>query len=177
MTSSLALFVYLVFMMAIFVVAAYFTKNNLHSSEDSQEETDTPRTPFVGPPVVETPFVETAETVEFNESSESTSGPALLLLPSGHEHKLHLCSIGVTAPPGVDVYVAHGITLMAEPMQMIQEPPRTIQYDCEARIQFPDGQVHYVTRCYGGSTDEIDIEMYAGAGLTLIVKIWKLVNY
>lgn len=168
--------------MAIFVVAAYFTKNKLHSSEDPIEEKDVPKTPFAEPPVAEppvaeTPFVETTDTVEFSDSPDFVGGPVLLLLPNGHEHKLHLCSIGVTAPPGVDVYVAHGITLMAEPMQMIQEPPRTIQYDCEARIQFPDGQVHYVTRCYGGSTDEIDIEMYAGAGLTLIVKIWKLVNY
>ena len=177
MTSSLALFVYLVFMMAIFVVAAYFTKNKLHSSEDPIEEKDVPKTPFAEPPVAETPFVETTDTVEFSDSPDFVGGPVLLLLPNGHEHKLHLCSIGVTAPPGVDVYGAHGITMMAEPMQMVQEPSRTMQYDCEARIQFPDGQVHYVTRCYGGSTDEIDIEMYAGAGLTLIVKIWKLVNY
>ena len=166
MTSSLALFVYLIFMMAIFVVAAYFTKNKLHRADDSEEEAAS-----------ETPFVETTETVEFSESSTVEDGPVHLLLPNGHEHKLHLCRIGVTAPPGVEVYVAEGITLMAEPMQMIQEPPRTMEYDCEARLQFPDGQVQHVTRCYGGSSDEIGIEIYAGAGITLIVKIWKLVNY
>ena len=176
MTSSLALFIYLVFMMAIFVVAAHFTKNRLQHSESSDEEA-VPETPCAETPFVETPFVETAETVEFSEYSRSADGPAHVLLPNGHEHKLHLCRIGITAPPGVEVYVANGITLMVEPLQTIHEPPRTMEYDCEARIQFPDGQVHHVTRCYGGSTDEIGIEVFAGAGITLIVKIWKLVNY
>lgn len=166
MTSSLALFVYLLFMMTIFVVAAFFTKNRLQHSDPSEGEA-----------VPETPFVETTETVEFSEDTPAESGPVHVMLPSGHDHKLHLCRIGVTAPPGVEVYVANGITLMAEPIQMIQEPPRTIEYDCEARIQFPDGQVHHVTRCYSGSSDEIGIEIFAGAGITLIVKIWKLINY
>lgn len=167
MTHSLALFVYLIFLMAIFVVAAYLTKNKIQSSEDSEEE-----------PVPEkTPFVETTETVEFSERPKSADSSVHVLLPSGHKHKLHLCQIGITAPPGVDVYVAEGITLMVEPMQTVHEPPRTMEYDYEARLEFPDGEVHYVTRCYGGSTDEIGIEVFAGAGITLIVKVWKLVNY
>ena len=164
MTSSL--FIYLLFMIAIFVVAAYFTQNKLRRPDASEEEASS-----------ETPFVETTETVEFSEDSKTEDGPVHLLLPNGHEHKLHLCRIGVTAPPGVEVYVAEGITLMAEPMQMIKEPPRSMAYDCEARLQFPDGQIQHVTRCYGGSSDEIGIEIFAGAGITLIVKIWKLVNY
>ena len=169
MTTSLAVSVYLIFMLVILVAAAHFTKakNKSPSPEDPAEEA-VPE---------QTPFVETTETVEFSEGPKSADGPVVVLLPSGHKHKLHLCQIGITAPPGVDVYVAEGITLMVEPMQTVHEPPRAMEYDYEARLQFPDGEVHYVTRCYGGSTDDIGIEVFAGAGITLIVKVWKLVNY
>lgn len=167
MTNSLALLVYLIFMMAILVIASHFTKNKFHSAEGSNEEVEPENTPFV----------ETTETVEFSEDVKSVDKPAMVLLPNGHTHKLYLCRFGITAPPGVDVYVAEGITLMVEPIQTIHEPLRNMSYDCESRIDFPDGEVHYVTRCYGGSTDELSIEVYAGAGITLIVKNRKLVNY
>lgn len=164
MTTSLTVFIYLVLLINIFLVAAHMTKKRMDVRRLSAEG-------------AENPFVETEDTVEFGVGSEPVNDAEVrVLLPSGYEHKLLLCR-GGSVSPEVKVYVAKGMTLIIDSLQTIRETPRTMEPDLEARIQFPDGRVHYVTRCYTGSTEDIDLDAYAAAGITLIAKIWKLVNY
>lgn len=165
LTTSLTIFIYLVLLLNIFLVAAHLTKKKFNARRRSAEDG-----------LSETPFVESLETVEFQTGEPDGRDEVRVLLPSGYEHRLLLCRSGDISPD-VRVYVAKGITLILDPLQTIREAPRTTTYDCEACLQFPDGQTYHVTRCYGGSTDNIDIEVYAAAGITLIVKIMKLVNY
>lgn len=108
MTTSLALFVYLIFMLAIFVVAAHFTKGKLHASEGSDEEE-----------VPETPFVESTETVEFSECTETEENEVRILFPNGREHKLASCYRGDTAEMDVEVYVAEGMTLIVKTRKLV----------------------------------------------------------
>lgn len=165
MTTSLTIFIYLVLLLNIFLVAAHLTKKKIDARRQSAEGG-----------LSETPFVESFETVEFRTGEPEGRAEVRVLLPSGYEHKLLLCR-GGDVSPDVQVYVATGITLIVDPLQTIRETPRSTAYDCEARLRFSDGQTYHVTRCYNGSTDNIDIEVYAAAGITLIVKITKLVNY
>lgn len=163
MTTSLTIFIYLVLLLNIFLVAAHLTKKKLDARHSAKSG------------LSETPFVESLETVEFRTGEADSRAEVRVLLPSGYEHRLLLCRSGNVSPDAA-VYVAKGITLLIDPLQTICEPPRPTD-DCEARIRFPDGQTYHVTRCYGGSTDDIDVEVFAAAGITLIVKISKLVNY